>query len=146
MTESFLLPDLIALTAQRTPEAIAMSYGATAISYRELNTAVNQFSSGLLGLGLERGERVAIYLEKRFETVMASFGAPAAGAVFVPINPLLKPEQVAFILRDCNVRVLVTSPERLALLKDVLPTAMTCAMSSWPTLPPPRSPPTWPHL
>jgi acyl-CoA ligase (AMP-forming) (exosortase A-associated) len=121
MTESFLLPDLIALTAQRTPEAIAMSYGATAISYRELNTAVNQFSSGLLGLGLERGERVAIYLEKRFETVIASFGAPAAGAVFVPINPLLKPEQVAFILRDCNVRVLLTSPERLALLEDVLP-------------------------
>ena len=52
--------------------------------------------------------------------MIASFGAPAAGAVFVPVNPLLKPEQVAFILRDCNVRVLVTSPERLALMKDAL--------------------------
>ena len=52
--------------------------------------------------------------------MIASFGAPAAGAVFVPINPLLKPEQVAFILQDCNVRVLVTSPERLPLLKEVL--------------------------
>ena len=38
----------------------------------------------------------------------------------MPINPLLKPEQVAYILRDCNVRVLVTSPERLALLAPVL--------------------------
>ena len=45
------------------------------------------------------------------------FGAAAAGAVFVPVNPLLKAEQVAYILRDCNVRVLVTSPERLALLE-----------------------------
>jgi acyl-CoA synthetase (AMP-forming)/AMP-acid ligase II len=67
------------------------------------------------------GERVAIYLEKRFETVIASFGAPAAGGVFVPLNPLLKAEQVGYILRDCNVRMLITSPERLALLQDILP-------------------------
>ena len=120
MTESTLLPELIALTAQRTPRAIALTSGASHLSYADLATSVSQFASGLMGLGLDRGERVAIYLEKRFETVIASFGAPAAGAVFVPVNPLLKPEQVAFILRDCNVRVLVTSPERLALLKEVL--------------------------
>ena len=42
------------------------------------------------------------------------FGAAAAGGVFVPVNPLLKPEQVAYILADCNVRVLVTSADRLA--------------------------------
>ena len=71
---------------------------------------------GLVDCGLERTERVGIYLEKRWETVVTSFGAPAAGGVFVPLNPLLKAEQVVFILRDCDVRVLVTSPERLALL------------------------------
>jgi acyl-CoA ligase (AMP-forming) (exosortase A-associated) len=120
MTESTLLPELITLTAQRTPQAIALTGGSSHLSYAELSASVSQFAAGLLGLGLDRGERVAIYLEKRFETVIASFGAPAAGAVFVPVNPLLKPEQVAFILRDCNVRVLVTSAERLALMKDVL--------------------------
>jgi acyl-CoA ligase (AMP-forming) (exosortase A-associated) len=120
MTESTLLPELIALTVQRTPQAIALTSGTSHLSYAELSNSVSQFAAGLLGLGLDRGERVAIYLEKRFETVIASFGAPAAGAVFVPVNPLLKPEQVAFILRDCNVRVLVTSPERLALMKEVL--------------------------
>ena len=78
------------------------------------------FAGGLIGLGLQRGERVAIYLEKRFETVIASFGAPAAGGVFVPLNPLLKAEQVAYILRDCNVRVLITSPERHAVLRDTI--------------------------
>jgi acyl-CoA ligase (AMP-forming) (exosortase A-associated) len=120
MTESTLLPELITLAAQRTPQAIALTSGTSHLSYAELSTSVGRFAAGLLGLGLARGERVAIYLEKRFETVIASFGAPAAGAVFVPVNPLLKPEQVAFILRDCNVRVLVTSPERLALMKEVL--------------------------
>ena len=100
MTESTLLPELIAITAQRTPQAIALTSGATNLSYADLSTGVSQFASGLLGLGLKRGERVAIYLEKRVETVIASFGAPTAGAVFVPLNPLLKPEQVTFILRD----------------------------------------------
>ena len=120
MIESTLLPELISLVAQRTPNATALSSGAVHLSYSMLNESVVQFASGLIGLGLRRNERVAIYLEKRFETVIASFGAPAAGCVFVPVNPLLKSEQVAFILNDCNVRVLLTSPERLALMKDAL--------------------------
>ena len=120
MTESTLLPELIAMTTQRSPKAIALTSGTSHLSYGDLDSGVSQFAAGLLRLGLARCERVAIYLEKRFETVIASFGVPAAGAVFVPVNPLLKPEQVTFILRDCNVRVLVTSPERFALMKDVL--------------------------
>ena len=41
------------------------------------------------------------------------FGAAAAGAVFVPINPLLRARQVGHILRDCNVRIFITSADRL---------------------------------
>ncbi len=118
--DAYLLPELISRSAQRFPEHIALTYGKDSLSYAQLQTAVSAFASGIVGLGLQRGERVAIYLEKRFETVIASFGAPAAGAVFVPLNPLLKAEQVAYILRDCNVRLLVTSPERHALLREAL--------------------------
>ncbi len=120
MPESTLLHELIACSAAKTPEALALTYGASSLTYGQLQSAVEGFAHGLLSLGLQRGERVAIYLEKRFECVIASFGAPAAGAVFVPLNPLLKPEQVAFILQDCGVQVLVTSPERLAQLQSVL--------------------------
>jgi acyl-CoA ligase (AMP-forming) (exosortase A-associated) len=120
MRDPTLLPELVALSAERDPEAVALTYGKDSVSYRDLREAIERFAGGLNSLGLQRGERVAIYLEKRFETVIASFGAPAAGGVFVPLNPLLKPEQVAYILRDCNVRVLVTSPERAALLEPVL--------------------------
>jgi acyl-CoA ligase (AMP-forming) (exosortase A-associated) len=121
MTESTLLHELVARSAARTPEAPALTYGVHTLSYAELQSRVAAFASGLLALGLARTERVGIYLEKRFETVVASFGAPAAGGVMVPMNPLLKAEQVAFIARDCNVRVLVTSPERLLQLLPVLP-------------------------
>ena len=77
-------------------------------------------AAALLGAGVGPRERVAVYLEKRIENVAAMFGAAAAGAVFVPVNPLLKPEQVAYILADCNVRVLVTSGDRLRQLAPVL--------------------------
>jgi acyl-CoA ligase (AMP-forming) (exosortase A-associated) len=120
MTESNLLPELVLRSADCRPQAIALKAGSEGVHYAGLAGAVQAFASGLVALSMSRGDRVAIYLDKRIETVIASFGAPAAGGVFVPINPLLKPEQVAFILRDCNVRVLVTSPERLALLPEAL--------------------------
>jgi acyl-CoA ligase (AMP-forming) (exosortase A-associated) len=117
-----LLQGLLLHSASRTPQALALTDGAVSLSYAGLQLQVEQFASALMGLGLERGERVGIYLEKRSEAVVASFGSAAAGGVMVPINPLLKPEQVAFILRDCNVRLLLTSPPRHALLAGVLPT------------------------
>ena len=120
MRDSTLLHDLVFHAAERDPAAPALTYGKQTLCYGDLQESVAAFSHGLLALGLQRGERVAIYLEKRFETVVASFGAPGAGGVFVPLNPLLKPEQVGYILRDCNVRVLVTSQERLNLLGDTL--------------------------
>ena len=120
MTESMLLHELIDTAARRSPHAPALTAGNETVDYATLQKQVSGFASGMAMLGLGRGERVAIYLDKRIETVVASFGAPAAGGAFVPLNPLLKPEQVAFILRDCDVRVIVTSPERLALLAPVL--------------------------
>jgi acyl-CoA ligase (AMP-forming) (exosortase A-associated) len=118
--EAVVLADLLTLSARRSPSAPALTYGEESLSYAELQARVQQFAAALLGLGLARGERVGIYLEKRLEAVVASFGCAAAGTVLVPINPLLKPDQVAFILQDCNVRLLVTSPPRRALLAPVL--------------------------
>ena len=117
---SDLLHHLINTAAEHAGEHVALVAGAQHLSYAELNDACRAVASGLIALGLARGERMAIYLDKRPEFVAAAFGASAAGGVFVPVNPILKPEQVGHILRDCNVRALVTSPERLAGLRDTL--------------------------
>jgi len=120
MSDTTLLHELISQATARSDGRSALVHDKSSLAYGELQDQLVRFSSGLMALGTQRGERVAIYLEKRFETVIASFGAPAAGAVFVPLNPLLKPEQVCYIIRDCNVRVLITSRERLALLANTL--------------------------
>ncbi|MDQ1833516.1 acyl-CoA ligase (AMP-forming), exosortase A system-associated [Massilia scottii] len=111
-----LLHDMINEAAWRTPHAPALRYLDNSLSYEELACCVEVAAQGLLGLGLARGERVAVFLDKCEEAVLALFGAAAAGLVFVPVNPLLKPAQVGHILRDCGARVLLTSPGRLATL------------------------------
>jgi len=117
-----LLHHLVTAAAERAGERIALSAGTHSFSYAALHEAIEAAASGLKALGLTRGERVAIYLDKRPEFVAAAFGASAAGGVFVPINPILKADQVGYILRDCNVRVLITSPERVAALRHTLAT------------------------
>lgn len=118
--EANLLHELPLFAADRTPHAVALHDGDAALDYAGLAQRIRAFANALAAFGVGRGERVAIYLDKRIETVVASFGAPAHGAVFVPVNPLLKPEQVGYILRDCDVRVLVTTAERLRALEATI--------------------------
>ena len=120
MNDSSLLSDLVCVAAERRPEAIALTHGSQHLDYGTLQRSVESVAHGLMALGLQRAERVAVYLDKRPEMVATCFGSAAAGTVFVPLNPLLKPEQVGYILRDCGVRLLVTSADRLALLQPVL--------------------------
>lgn len=115
-----LLSDLIFDSAKQFPARPAVSYRSATLNYAELAAEIEAVAHGLLALGLNAGERVAVYLEKRLETVAALFGASRAGGVFVPVNPLLKPEQVSYILQDCGVRILVTSADRLAALQPQL--------------------------
>jgi acyl-CoA ligase (AMP-forming) (exosortase A-associated) len=109
---SHLLFELVLRSAERAPDTPSLLFKGRAINYAETAEGIEQFARGLMRLGLDRHERVAIYLPKQPEAVIAMFGSALAGCVFVPINPLLKPAQVGHILRDCNVRVLVTSPDR----------------------------------
>ncbi len=111
---------LVADAAGRGPEAPAVTYKDTTVSYLQLWRQLGEFAALLAGLGLRRSDRVAVYLDKRIETVVALFGSSVADCVFVPVNPLLKPAQVGYILRDCGVRLLVTSAERLELLRGEL--------------------------
>lgn len=120
MNNTHLLHELVEASSARLAHQIALTHGDESRDYGTLAGQVSAIAAGLMALDLQRSERVAIFLDKRPEAVIAAFGAASAGGAFVPVNPLLKPEQVSYILRDCNVRVLVTSPERLALLEPSL--------------------------
>ena len=102
---------------ESSPAHPALSHGDDTWTYAELWHAVGAVAAGLRRDGLRRGDRVAVYLDKRLETVAAMFGTSCASGVFVPVNPVLRAAQVGHILRDARCRVLVTTAERYASLK-----------------------------
>lgn len=116
----FLLHQLITRGAERSPDALALGHGKLSWHYAELAENLERTAGALAAAGLQARERVAIYLPKCFETVIATFASAAANGVFVPVNPILKPAQVSYILRDCNARILITSLDRAQLLVEVL--------------------------
>jgi acyl-CoA ligase (AMP-forming) (exosortase A-associated) len=116
-TQLHHLLDEQAVTAGDRP---ALTYRDVTVDYATLAASVRALASGLAGLGLDPGDRVGVFLEKRIETVETIFAVSAARGVFVPVNPILKPGQVAHVLADCDVRVLVTGPERWEQLRAEL--------------------------
>ncbi|HQU98589.1 MAG TPA: acyl-CoA ligase (AMP-forming), exosortase A system-associated [Nitrosomonas sp.] len=115
-----LFHDLIQNSATTRPDAEALCYQHETLTYASLAQQVGQIAQGFSALGLRRGDRLAIYLEKRFESVIAMFAATRSGGVFVPVNPVLKSGQVAHILYDCGAKILVTSAARFAILQPML--------------------------
>lgn len=114
------LHDLVSEQAHTDGARRALTDRTRTVSYGDLWAESLAAAAALVGLGLRENDRVAVFLDKRIETVVAILGTSAAGGVFVPVNPVLRPAQVVHILADCSVRVLVTSPERLSSLREEL--------------------------
>ena len=119
-----------------------MADGAVSWSYRELRGQLYSVSSLIrLRLGPGRGHRVAVWMEQRHEFVVACFAASHAGAVFVPLNPVFKAQQVWHALQDAGAALLITTPERAALLKAELspgapwPQILCVGESAWSCAP-----------
>lgn len=116
-----LFHELIMSAAARDPGSIALVDGERQSSYADLETASRRTAEGLIALGLGKQQRIAIFLPKQLETVVAMLATSRAGCVFVPVNPILKAAQVGHILQDSGATALITSRDRLAALAEVLP-------------------------
>ena len=91
-------------------EAVAVVDGAESLTYGAFRARVAAFSARLTGLGLRPGDRVALLLPKSIRECVAIFSVSAAGGVFVPIHPSLRPRQVRHIVADSGARALLTDP------------------------------------
>ncbi|MGF1526267.1 MAG: acyl-CoA ligase (AMP-forming), exosortase A system-associated [Candidatus Competibacterales bacterium] len=126
-----LITDALCRAAERTPAAPALVHRHRVWRYDDLWRASEAVARGLGDIGVTRGDRIAVYLPKSPEAVATMAGIWRAGAVAVPVNPLLKPHQVGHILRDCGVRVLVSSAGRRGSLGPVLGQCPDLAVTVW---------------
>jgi acyl-CoA synthetase (AMP-forming)/AMP-acid ligase II len=116
----FLVHHLLQRSAVRFPDKEALIHGDERLTYAEVDKRTAGLAMGLRRAGLQRGDRVGIYLDPSVPQVLSIFGACRAGGVFVPLNPKLFPEQIEHIANDCGVKGLIVSGSKLRALAEVL--------------------------
>jgi long-chain acyl-CoA synthetase len=77
----------------------------------EINRSANLLGNALKGLGINKGDRVAVQMPNSPAVLSAFTAIYKIGAVVVPLNPLLRPDEAAYIYRDCGAKVILTSPD-----------------------------------
>lgn len=112
------LGDLVRRSARRFPDKLAIACGDTRWTYAELDALVNRLAAGLAGRGIAQGDRVAVLARNSHGFVAMRFALARIGAVLVPINFMLKGEEVAFILRHAGARMLATDTALAPLARE----------------------------
>jgi amino acid adenylation domain-containing protein len=108
----YLIHQWLETHAQDAPDSTAGVDGERTITYGELDARANQLAHALIELGVQRGDRVALYLDKSIESLIAVYGALKAGAAYVPLDPQAPAARLGYIARDAGARVLVTGAEK----------------------------------
>ncbi|MEW6305684.1 MAG: amino acid adenylation domain-containing protein [Verrucomicrobiota bacterium] len=106
--------------ADTTPDAIAVAFQDQRMTYRELNERVNQLAHHLRKLGVQPDTRVAIFLERSLDMVVALLATLKAGGAYLPLDPVYPRERLAFMLQDGEAPVLLTQKKLRAAAVDLL--------------------------
>lgn len=96
---------------------IAVIFGDTMLTYRDFDQDIRHRAQALADLGIRKGDRVAILLDKNFELVSWMFAITLVGAAFVPVNTKLKLQQINHILEDSGTAALISTDRRLRQVK-----------------------------
>jgi amino acid adenylation domain-containing protein len=101
------------MRARDTPNAVALVFGSTRVSYADLNRSANWLARRLRAVGAKRGKRVGICLERSPEMVIAVLAVLKSGAAYVPLDPTYPQARLRTMLEDADSVVLVTT-ERIS--------------------------------
>ena len=107
-------------SARRFGDKIALVAGGRRLSFSELDQLSDRVAAGLRRGGVQRGDRVLIFMDNCWEAVVAIFAVLKAGAVFSPINPSTKADKLAFVADNCRAAAILTQTKLLAVARDAL--------------------------
>ncbi len=105
--ETAFVPQLFEQHAARTPEAVALVFGADSLTYRELNEQANQLAHQLQGLGVGPETVVALLMDRSFEMVISLLAVLKAGGAYLPLDPTYPSSRLAFMLADAQPLLLL---------------------------------------
>ncbi len=110
---------LLESAAQSHPDKIAITHQEVKLTYNELLTRVNQVALYLQELELPKGARVGLYAKKDVSQVIAILAILSTDYILVPLTRLLKPEQVQYIIDDCEIQCVITDKLKLESIEEI---------------------------
>ena len=102
----------------------------TEMSFTQLQRDVKQVATTLLDLGVQKGDRVILFIPKSIIAVVAHFAIQSIGAMAVPLNPGFKKNEMAYLLGDAEAKLIIAEPEKKALVQDIDPNAQLLEIST----------------
>jgi long-chain acyl-CoA synthetase len=108
-------------SAARYPDKVALICGKDRLTYAMTEARCNQLANILLSVGLNRWDRVAIYMENSSEAAFGVFAALKAGGIFLVVNPTTKVDKLAYVLNNCRASILITTGKKLAEIDEAWP-------------------------
>ncbi|NNL69554.1 MAG: AMP-binding protein, partial [Acidimicrobiia bacterium] len=115
----YQLPHLVREAAWKAPDQIALRFKSESLSYGDLYERAGALANALLADGLQPGDRVGILGKKGLENAVALYGIMLAGGVYVPLDPFAPPARTGFVMRDSDIRRVVTSASQAETVQAV---------------------------
>ncbi|THB75521.1 MAG: AMP-dependent synthetase, partial [Desulfobacteraceae bacterium] len=115
-----LVQHFLEQSAHCLPDKTALVCDDKSYTYRELNHAADRLASSLAELGIQRHDRVLIFLDNSTEAIIALFGILKAGATFVLPSPTMKARKLSYILNDSGARALITHTSKKGVVRQAL--------------------------
>ena len=112
------LDDHLRASAARTPDKTAIVAGDRRVSYGELDRLADGIAGGLIASGIERGDRVGVFLPNTVEGAASIYGVLRAGAAFSPLNPTMKAEKLGQVLADAGAAGIICESAHRGVVAD----------------------------
>ncbi len=116
----YLLPHLLTNAASTYPDRTALVSGAESLTYAQLDRLSDRLAAVLAASGVQRGDRVGLFLPKSIGSIVGLYGVMKAGAAYVPIDPGAPAGRAAYIIENCGIRVLLTAGSRSAAVAEIV--------------------------
>jgi long-chain acyl-CoA synthetase len=107
-----LVNHFLEYSTERYPEKVAFIHHGMKLTYAEIESMANRLASRLIDRGIERGDRVAIFMDNSIEAVISIFAALKAGAAFMMINHTTKAKKLEYIMNNSRAKVVLTQGSR----------------------------------
>ena len=115
-----MVNEILESTSQKTPHNPAVIFENKPITYKEVEETANRCAHGLRSRGVKQGELVGVLIPNSPEFIFAYFGILKAGATVVPMNPTLSIDELDYMMRDADIKVLFTIPQLLPLIQKIV--------------------------